>query len=242
MFVYVGEVCRYLLAAPPSPLDKEHNIRLIYGNGLRPDVWPRFRDRFGIPVIAELFGSTESMVTFVNPARGDFLAGSIGHHGAIQRWQQRNAYTTVAIDYETGEIRRDPNTKLAICTPLEEGGEMLVAIASTAAFAGYIDNAKATASKFVRNVRKPGDLYYRTGDALRRDREGRWFFVDRLGDTFRWRSENVSTAEVSVVLGRYPGIVDANVVGVTVPGHEGRAGCAALLLEQPNIDLDGFLR
>jgi acyl-CoA synthetase (AMP-forming)/AMP-acid ligase II len=235
-------VCRYLLAVPPSTLDKEHNIRLIYGNGLRPDIWARFRDRFGIPVITELFGSTEAMVTFINPARGDFLAGAVGHHGAIQRWRTRNTYETVAIDYESGEVKRDPKTNLAVCLPLEEGGEMLAAIASTATFSGYLDNPKATASKFVRNVRKPGDLYYRTGDALKRDREGRWFFMDRLGDTFRWRSENVSTAEVSAVLGRYPGIVDANVVGVTVPGHEGRAGCAALLLENIQIDLDGLLR
>jgi acyl-CoA synthetase (AMP-forming)/AMP-acid ligase II len=214
----------------------------MYGNGLRPDVWPRFRDRFGIPVIAEMFGSTESMVGFINPARGGFLMGSIGHHGGLQRWRLRKTYVSVAVDYDTGEVRRDPKTNLAIRTPLEEGGELLVAVPSKTAFGGYVDNAKATESKFVTNVLRPGDVFYRTGDALRRDSDGRWFFVDRLGDTFRWRSENVSTAEVSAVIGKYPAIVDANVVGVAVPGHEGRAGCAALLLEGGFLDFDGLLK
>ena len=108
---------------------------------------------------------------------------------------------------------------------------MIVAVPDESLFPGYHNNPEATAKKFVRNVFQEGDLYYRSGDALRRDSEGRWFFLDRLGDTFRWKSENVSTAEVAEVIGRYPGVVEANVYGVLVPGHDGRAGCAAIFID-----------
>jgi acyl-CoA synthetase (AMP-forming)/AMP-acid ligase II len=111
------------------------------------------------------------------------------------------------------------------------GGEILVRIDSEAAFPGYYKDPAATSKRFARDVFVKGDLWYRTGDALRRTSDGKWLFLDRLGDTFRWKSENVSTAEVSEVLGHYPGILEANVYGVSVPGHEGRAGCAALTLE-----------
>ncbi|KAK1085296.1 hypothetical protein LTR48_004656 [Friedmanniomyces endolithicus] len=115
------------------------------------------------------------------------------------------------------------------------GGEILVAVPSRDAFGGYWRNEEATNKRFATDVFKAGDLYYRCGDALRRSPDGHWYFLDRLGDTFRWKSENVSTAEVAEALGRYPGVTEANVYGVTVPGHEGRAGCAALHLEgQPD--------
>ena len=116
---------------------------------------------------------------------------------------------------------------------------MLVAIPSEQAFQGYWNSEAATKKKFVKDLFKKGDLYYRSGDALRRDNEGRWYFLDRLGDTFRWKSENVSTAEVAIVLGQYPGVAEANVYGVLVPGHDGRAGCAALHLES-GTDRDRF--
>ena len=117
---------------------------------------------------------------------------------------------------------------------------MIVAVPSEtlSGFAGYYKNPTATSKKFARDVFKLGDLYYRSGDALRRDDDGRWFFLDRLGDTFRWKSENVSTAEVAIVLGDYPGIVEANIYGVLVPNHDGRAGCAALYI--PTAERDSF--
>jgi acyl-CoA synthetase (AMP-forming)/AMP-acid ligase II len=242
LFVYVGEICRYLLAAPPSPSDRNHRIRLIYGNGLRPDVWIPFRDRFGIPIIVELFGATEGVIGFINVVRGDFLAGAVAHHGALMRRRTRQLYVPAGVDYESSEVLRDRNTGQVVRQPWGTGGEVLVAVPNTAAFAGYFENAAATQKKFLKNVFTDGDLYYRSGDALKRDGEGRWYFVDRLGDTFRWRGENVSTAEVSEVLGKFPGVIDANVVSVTVPWHEGRAGCAALLLHNDKVDLQELLR
>ena len=156
----------------------------------------------------------------------------MGHHGAILRYLVRDAFIAVEPDYETGDLLRDPKTGWVKRNKLEEGGEMLVAVAEeNTIFPGYHNNAEATAKKYVRNVFREGDLFYRSGDALKRDNEGRWYFLDRLGDTYRWKSENVSTAEVAEVMGRYPGIVEANVYGVLVPSHDGRAGCAAIYID-----------
>ncbi|KAI0503431.1 AMP-binding enzyme [Xylaria bambusicola] len=245
-FVYVGETLRYLLAAPPSPLDKQHSVRAIYGNGLRPDVWIPFRERFGIETIHEFFNSTEGILPLDNPARGDFRAHSVGHHGLLSRWRFHGILVPVAVDAETGDIVRDEKTGFATRVPYETGGEILVRQPPTItpAFPGYFKNEEATAKKFVYDVFRKGDCYYRTGDALRRDADGRWFFLDRLGDTFRWKGENVSTAEVSEVLGKYPGVSEATVYGVSVPGHDGKAGMAAIYIntDVSNFDYKGLLR
>lgn len=216
---YVGETARYLLAAPPSSLDKDHNLRCMYGNGLRPDVWLKFRERFNVPEVAEFFNSTEGVFSLINYSRGDHLAGAVGHHGAIMRHRTRNTMVPVLIDQDTGAIARDPKTGFAYRQPYEIGGEMIVQVPNEKVFAGYFKNPDATRKKFERNVFKKGDLYYRSGDALYRDADGRWYFKDRLGDTFRWKGENVSTAEVSEVLGRFPGVVEANVYGVGLPSQ-----------------------
>ncbi|KAI1810524.1 fatty acid transporter [Poronia punctata] len=239
-FVYVGETLRYLLAAPPSPLDRQHSVRGIYGNGLRPDVWIPFRERFGIETIHEFFNSTEGILPLDNPARGDFRAHSVGHHGLINRWRFHDAFVPVAVDADSGEIVRDAKTGFASRVPYEVGGEILVKQPPTLApaFPGYYKNEEATAKKYVYDVFKKGDCYYRTGDALRRDGDGRWFFLDRLGDTFRWKGENVSTAEVSEVLGRYPGVSEATVYGVSLPGHDGKAGMAAVYVNQESLTFD----
>ncbi|KAH7028589.1 hypothetical protein B0J12DRAFT_683110 [Macrophomina phaseolina] len=229
-FVYVGETARYLLAAPPSPLDKQHRVKLMFGNGLRPDVWRKFGERFGVETVAEFFNSTEGVFALMNICRGEFTQGSVGHNGLISRWKLHDVYVPVEIDHETGDMYRDPKTGFARRKPYEEGGEILVRVPAESAFVGYWRNPDATRKKFVRDVFRKGDLFYRTGDALRRTSDGRWYFMDRLGDTFRWKSENVSTAEVAEVLGRYPGVLEAIVYGVEVPGHDGRAGCAALHL------------
>ncbi|KAL2811765.1 hypothetical protein BJX63DRAFT_433115 [Aspergillus granulosus] len=237
-FVYVGEAARYLLAAPPSPLDKEHRVRLMYGNGLRPDIWERFRERFNVPEVGEFFNSTEGIFALFNYNRGPFTAGSVGHHGILFRLLMNNTYVPVAIDPNTGDVLRDPETGFVVRAPYEVGGEILVNVPGKEAFQGYWENEDATNKKFLRDVFKKGDLYYRSGDALRRLDDGRWYFLDRLGDTFRWKSENVATAEVSEVLGAYPSIIEANVYGVSVPHHEGRAGCAAIQLRPGSSDAD----
>lgn len=244
-FVYVGETARYLLNAPSHPLERDHNLRCIYGNGLRPDVWLKVQERFNIPEVAEFFNSTEGMFALVNYDKGPYLAACVGHHGFIMRQLMHNVFIPVAIDHETGDIWRDPATGLARRASYDEGGEIIVTVPNREAFQGYWKSQSATDKKFAANVFKKGDLYYRTGDALRRNNDGRWFFLDRLGDTFRWKSENVSTAEVAECLGKYPGVAEANVYGVLVPNHEGRAGCAALHLDpsaSTNFDYNRMLK
>ncbi|KAF2028426.1 acetyl-CoA synthetase-like protein [Setomelanomma holmii] len=228
MFVYVGEAARYLLMAPPHPKERDHRLRGMYGNGMRPDVWNRFKERFGVAEVMEFFNSTEGVLAMVVHSKGPFTATSVGHHGAIIRKALNDVYVPVAIDPETGDLLRNPATGFVKRNSYEEGGEILVGVPGEEAFAGYYNNRNATAKKFERNVFKKGDLYYRSGDALRRDTDGRWYFLDRLGDTFRWKSENVSTAEVAEVLGRYPGVGEAIVYGALVPRHDGRAGCVSL--------------
>lgn len=241
---YVGETARYLLAAPPTPLDKEHNVRCMYGNGLRPDVWIKFRERFGVPEVIEFFSSSEGVFGTAIYCRGDYFAGCVGHHGAINRYLTRNLMVPVLVD-EVGNIARDPKTGFAYRQPYTKGGEMIVAVPDVGVFSGYYKNPEATRKKFARDVFKKGDLWYRSGDALRRTDDGRWYFLDRLGDTFRWKGENVSTAEVAEVLGKFPGVVEANVYGVALPTHDGRAGCAAVYIEpslKDSFDFAGLLR
>lgn len=230
VFVYVGEAARYLLMAPPHPRERDHRLRAMYGNGMRPDVWNRFKERFNVPEVIEFFNSTEGVLAMVVHSKGPFTATTVAQHGAIIRRALNDIYVPVPIDPETGELLRDPKTGFVKRNSYNEGGEILVAVPSEQAFAGYHNNPKATAKKFERDVFKKGDLYYRSGDALRRDDDGRWYFLDRLGDTFRWKSENVSTAEVAEVLGKYPGVGEAIVYGTLVPRHDGRAGCVALRL------------
>ncbi|KAF1938241.1 acetyl-CoA synthetase-like protein [Clathrospora elynae] len=228
IFVYVGEAARYLLMAPPHPRERDHRLRGMYGNGMRPDVWNRFKERFNVAEVIEFFNSTEGVFSMVVHSKGPFTATCVGQHGAIIRRALNEIYVPVAIDPETGELLRDPHTGFVKRNSYNEGGEILVGGSSEEKFAGYYNNPEATAKKFARDVFKKGDLYYRSGDALRRDDDGRWFFLDRLGDTFRWKSENVSTAEVAEVFGKYPGVDEAMVYGTLVPRHDGRAGCVAL--------------
>ncbi|KAJ1332065.1 solute carrier family 27 (fatty acid transporter) member 1/4 [Microdochium nivale] len=236
VFVYVGETARYLLNAPSHPLERKHKLRLAYGNGLRPDVWERLQERFNIPEVAEFFNSSEGVFGLIAYDRGPYLSKCVGHHGLLLRLLLRNQLVPVKIDVDTGDIWRDPQTGFAQRMPYNEGGEMLVKVPNREAFGGYWKNPEATEKRFAVNVFEKGDLYYRSGDALRRTDDGHWHFLDRLGDTYRWKSENVSTAEVAESLGRFPGIAEANVYGVSVPNHEGRAGCAALSTDGTTVD------
>ncbi|KAJ6151462.1 hypothetical protein N7470_007059 [Penicillium chermesinum] len=188
----------------------------------------RSMERFGIPSVYEFFNSSEGIFGLLNKSTGLFTTGAVGHHGAVMRAILNNTYVPVAIDPDTGDVLRDPKTGFAVRASYEQGGEIIVKIPNEEAFQGYWNNESATQKKYLRDVFKKGDLYYRSGDALRRQNDGRWYFLDRLGDTFRWKSENVATAEVAEVLGRFPGVSEANVYGVRLPNHEGRAGCAAI--------------
>jgi acyl-CoA synthetase (AMP-forming)/AMP-acid ligase II len=178
-FVYVGEAARYLLSQPPSPRDKDHKVRVIFGNGLRPDVWRRFQDRFGIETIAEFFNSSEGVFGLINVSRGPYSQTAVGHHGLLFRTLYRNYFATAEVDIDTGDLVRDPKTGFGKRTPLESGGEVIVQVPDQSLFPGYWRNKNATDKKFVRNLFKKGDLWYRTGDALRRTPDGLWFFMDR---------------------------------------------------------------
>ncbi|KAL4769473.1 hypothetical protein BDW60DRAFT_218885 [Aspergillus nidulans var. acristatus] len=239
---YVGETLRYLLATPGETdpvtgedLDKKHNIRAVYGNGLRPDIWNRFKERFNVPTVAEFYAATESPGGTWNYSTNDFTAGAIGRTGVVSGWLFGRGLTIVEVDQESQEPWRDPQTGFCKPVPRGEAGELLYAIDPAdpgETFQGYYRNSKASDSKVVRDVLRKGDAYFRTGDMMRWDNEGRWYFSDRLGDTFRWKSENVSTSEVAEVLGTHPEVHEANVYGVMLPNHDGRAGCAAVVFNQ----------
>lgn len=234
---YVGETLRYLLTAPPRPDDStRHHVRLAFGNGLRPDVWDKFRSRFGVETIAEFYGATEGVSASFNLSRNTFSSGAIGSVGLLGQLLAKSTQAIVKVDWETEAPYRDPDRK-GFCVPVQRGepGELLHRLDAkdlNAKYQGYFGNKEASASKIMRDVLAPGDAWFRTGDVVKMDGEGRVWFSDRIGDTFRWRSENVSTAEAAQVLGQHPAVLEANVYGVQVPGHEGRAGCAAVLLKE----------
>lgn len=239
---YIGETLRYLLAVPPEidpvtgeDLDKKHNIRAVYGNGLRPDVWNRFKERYNVPTVAEFYASTEGTGGTWNFSSNDFTAGAIGRNGILSSWLFSRGWTIVEVDQESQEPYRDPQTGFCRAVPRGDTGEVLYAIDPLdpgETFQGYYRNQKATENKIMRDVLRKGDAYFRSGDLMRWDKEGRWYFSDRLGDTFRWKGENVSTNEVSEVLGSHPDVHEANVYGVALPKHDGRAGCAAVVFTE----------
>lgn len=237
---YVGETCRYLLSAPPSPLDKSHKLKAAFGNGLRPDVWEPFKERFGIETIYEFYAATEAPGGLWNRSSNGFSTGAIGRNGSLASLLFSPGVAVVRPDPEsdTAEPLRDPDTGLCQSCDWNEAGELMLKVDAediSQKFQGYFGNSKATNSKIIRNVRKKGDAYFRSGDLMRWDKEGRWWFVDRIGDTFRWKAENVSTAEVSEAVGKHPAVEEANVYGVQVPRHDGRAGCAAVILNPSAI-------
>ncbi|KAI7850793.1 hypothetical protein BDC45DRAFT_572481 [Circinella umbellata] len=232
VFTYIGEFCRYLLSQPKHPQERNHKVRLVYGNGMRPDVWNRFRDRFGIPEICEFYAATEAPTTLFNVNKGVLGAGSVGHRGHLFRGIRREI-KLVKIDPITEEALRGPDG-LCVVAQYGEPGELLVRIdnATELTFDGYYKNKGATEKKILRNVLQKGDAYFRSGDLLHMDQDGFFFFGDRVGDTFRWKSENVATTEVANALGLYPVFAEVNVYGALIPHHDGRAGMAAVVIKQ----------
>lgn len=237
-FQYIGEMCRYLVNSEKHPKETQHKIRIVSGNGLRPDVWEDFQSRFQIPQILEWYAATESNAVFLN---FDGMPGAVGR---IPKWAEKRFVTKVVkYDIENDELVRDENGYLVECAP-DEPGEVISQILNdpkrpSQRFEGYSDKG-ATNRKIIENAFEPGDKWFRSGDLLRKDKLGYFYFVDRIGDTFRWKAENVSTAEVAETLTSYPGIQEANVYGVQISGYDGRAGMAALVTDEA-FDLDGFV-
>jgi fatty-acyl-CoA synthase len=236
---YIGELCRYLLLTEPSAKDGKHRLRLACGNGLAPEVWEPFKKRFAIPRILEFYAATEGSVSLFN-AQGK--TGSIGHIPSYL--VHRFAPALVVFDFEKGEPVRNQEGFCIRCAP-NQSGEALSKLVDDPAnvasrFEGYTSK-EANEKKILRDVFIRGDAWFRSGDLMRRDEQGYFYFVDRIGDTFRWKGENVATSEVAAALGTFPGVMHTNVYGVAVPGTEGRAGMATLVSED-TLDLDELRR
>ncbi|HZZ40264.1 MAG TPA: long-chain-acyl-CoA synthetase [Acidobacteriaceae bacterium] len=229
MFQYIGEFCRYLLHAPAGRLDRSHRIRVACGNGMSADVWNEFRERFGIPAVFEFYASTEGGLSLFN------VEGKPGSIGRVPPYlAHRLAPVLVRFDPETELPYRDVQGFCIPCAPNEAGEALARGSSETSPtgsrYEGYTD-PQASEQKLLRNVFEPGDMWVRTGDLMRRDEKGFFYYVDRVGDTFRWKGENVATTEVAEILCGFPGVKHAVVYGVKVPGAEGRVGMAALTVE-----------
>ena len=220
---YIGELCRYLVNSPPHPDERNHRIRSAMGNGLRPDVWQAFQERFAIPRIVEFYGATEGNLALLNTA-GRF--GAVGQLPELVR--KYLGIELVRFDIEAEDLVRGRDGLCERCNP-NEAGELLIKISGSTRFEGYT-NPGASEKKILRDAFAKGDAYFRTGDLLRVDEDGFYYFVDRIGDTFRWKGENVATSEVSEVITVDPGVDEANVYGVAIPSQDGRAGMAALVV------------
>ncbi|MDB5457674.1 MAG: long-chain-acyl-CoA synthetase [Caulobacter sp.] len=231
MFVYIGELCRYLANHPETPNERNHKIRLIFGNGLRPDVWDDMLDRFKVGGVLEFYGATEGNVSLFN---FDGRRGAVGR--APSYLKKKFNIRLVKFDVESETPIRGPSGFCVECAP-GEIGEMLGHISTDARsnFTGYADKA-ATEKKVLHDVFQKGDAWFRTGDLMRMDGDGYIYFVDRIGDTFRWKGENVATSEVAERLAGVPGVREANVYGVKVADLDGKAGMAALVVG-PEFDL-----
>jgi fatty-acyl-CoA synthase len=239
LFQYIGELCRHLVQSPHHPRETAHRLRLCCGNGLRGDVWHTFKTRFQISQILEFYAATEGNVSLYNV---DGTPGSIGRIPTFLR--HRSNLELVKFDIDTNAPVRGDSGFCIECET-NEAGEALGKIASEPSapeirFDGY-SNPEDTKRKILRDVFKKGDAWFRTGDLLRMDQSGNFYFVDRIGDTFRWKGENVSTMEVSLALLEFPGVSDAAVYGVVLPGHDGRAGMAALVVK-PEFEFSGLLK
>jgi fatty-acyl-CoA synthase len=225
---YVGEIIRYLLAQPPQQDDRQHSLVRLSGTGLNRDTWVQFQSRFGVRDIFESWGSTEGNVNSLNL---DNVPGSCGR---IPFWEKTNL-RLIRYDLDRDEHLRDEHGRYMICKPGEVGEAVGFIVEHPdiggGRFEGYT-SAVETEKKILRGVLGDADKWFRTGDLLREDEQGYLFFVDRLGDTFRWKSENVSTLEVASVLEEFPGVLLLTVYGVEVPGFEGRAGMAAIQMQE----------
>lgn len=214
-FIYVGELCRYLMNLPPSDGDRDNPITQISGNGLRPDIWESFQKRFNINKIVEIYGATEAVGMTIN---------SFGRSGMIGR--KRSDSTIIHCNKDDGSPILNNE---GFCTKVSEGetGLYIQKISSSAKFQGYLD-AQASNKKILQNVFKTGDQYFNTGDLITLHDNNWLSFADRVGDTYRWKSENVSTMEVAAILNNASGVMDCNVYGVQVDSAEGKAGMAAM--------------
>ncbi|KAL2368555.1 hypothetical protein RJZ57_007061 [Blastomyces gilchristii] len=227
--LYVGELCRYLLATPTSSYDRSHSVTHAFGNGLRADVWEKFRQHFGIEEIREIYRATEGIAKFDNHGRSAAGAGKIGFAGPIKRYLEDVTFV-VKYDPETQMPVRDPKTGFCIKADLGEEGEVIGRVLNLKLLSNYLNDDAATEKKLLRDVFRKGDLYQRMGDLVIHE-ESWWVrFQERVGDTFRWKGENVSAGEVTGHICLLPNVMDAAVFGVKLDGYYGTAGGAIIVL------------
>ncbi|XP_046870857.1 long-chain fatty acid transport protein 6 isoform X2 [Hypomesus transpacificus] len=232
VFQYIGELCRYLVNQPVVPEERTHDVRVAAGSGLRPDVWKEFARRFGKINIREAYGLTEASIGFVN------YTSEIGPIGRASYFNKLNMpFELLKFNPQLFEPTR---TNTGRCTKANKGetGILVAPVSALNPFLGYAGNELQSEKKLLRDVFREGDMYFNTGDLMLQDHRDFVYFRDRIGDTFRWKGENVATTEVSEILGSLEFLQEVNVYGVSVPGYEGRAGMAALVLK-PDQDLDG---
>jgi fatty-acyl-CoA synthase len=224
IFQYIGELCRYLVQADACEDERQHRLRLACGNGLRADVWERFQRRFEVPQILEFYAASEGCISLTN------AEGKMGSVGRVPPFLVHR--------YPIALLRLDPVSEQplrgadGLCMKCRSGehGELIGRIDGTSLrFDGYTD-APATEARYVQDVLSKGDRWFRAGDLMKQDAAGYYYFIDRLGDTYRYKGENVSTTEVAAVIQSCDGVVDALAYGVSVPGVEGKAGMAALVV------------
>ncbi|TNM92429.1 hypothetical protein fugu_019441 [Takifugu bimaculatus] len=232
IFQYIGELCRYLCNQPKNDLDRDHKVRMGVGNGLRPDVWREFHNRFGKIRMCEVYGSTEGNLCFMNHIG---KIGTVGRSNSLYKLLFK--YDLVKYDMMKDQPAKDQR---GFCQRVDKGetGLLLSKVSSISPFFGYAGSKSLTEKKLMRDVFAKGDVYFNTGDLMVEDQHGFICFRDRVGDTYRWKGENVATTEVAESLGLVDFIQEVNVYGVEVPGQEGRAGMAAVIT-RPGATFDG---
>ncbi|ORB26587.1 long-chain-acyl-CoA synthetase FadD6 [Mycolicibacterium parafortuitum] len=218
-FVYIGEICTYLLNQPEKPTDRKHRVRVICGNGLRPAIWDAFTERFGIKRVCEFYAASEGNTAFVNVLNVDKTTGICPSPVAFVEYDE---HTGQPVRGDDGRVRK---------VKKGEPGLLLSKVSNFQPFDGYTDK-KESEKKLVRDAFKEGDVWFNTGDLMRAQGFGHAAFTDRLGDTFRWKGENVATTEVEAAVSTDPQVEEATVFGVEVPDTGGRAGMVAIQLKE----------
>ncbi|XP_054942712.1 long-chain fatty acid transport protein 6 isoform X3 [Physeter macrocephalus] len=231
VFQYIGELCRYLCKQPKREGEKDHRVRLAVGNGIRSDVWREFLHRFGNIKMCELYGATEGNICFMNHTG---KIGSVGRANFLHKLFF--TFDLIKYDFQKDEPIRNEH---GWCSHVKKGepGLLISPVNAKNPFFGYAGNRKHTEKKLLCDVFKKGDVYFNTGDLMVQDQENFLYFWDRIGDTFRWKGENIATTEVADIIGMLDFIQDTNVYGVAVPDYEGKAGMASITLK-PNTSLD----
>lgn len=222
---YVGELCRYLLDQPPSERDRDNTVTKMVGNGLRPGVWTQFKQRYGVEHICELYAASDGNIGFTNVLNFDNTIGFCLQHWAL-----------VDYSHDTGEPLRGSDGYMHK-VPTGGQGVLLARIDEKSPFDGYTDPQK-NRKVVLTDVFEKGDRYFNTGDLVRSIGFGHAQFVDRLGDTYRWKGENVSTTEVENTLLQHPQIAEVVAYGVQIDNTNGRAGMVAITPRESLAALD----